>query len=113
MRKIELNLTDYDFEGKDEKLETKTFTVNMKEELSALLRINGIYDGGVEMVDGVDVARQIKNCKEDVLELSETEHALIKKVLDKLIKNEQIKFGGIRYEELVLRVFKAKENGNS
>ena len=84
-------------------------TVEIKEELSSLLRVAGVYDNGVELCDGVEIARQIKDCPDDCLEVSETELKIMKKVLDKLISNEQTKLGGVRYEELILRCFKARE----
>lgn len=114
MKKVVLDLTDYEFEGRDDTGKLTQMKVSMKEELSVLLRINGVYDNGIEMCDGVDIAKQVKYCKEDALTLSETEHNLVKKVLDKLIKDErfQPRFGGIRYEELIFRVFKAKINGS-
>ncbi len=106
MKNYELILTDYDFEGRDEK-GAKTMTVVMKDELSALLRVVGVYDNGIETCDGIDIVKQIKSAKAS-LEVDESELNLIKKVLDKLIKNENFKLGGVRYEELIMRVFKAE-----
>lgn len=107
MKKYELNLTDYEFEGRDEQ-GAKTIKVSMKDELSLLMRIAGVYENGIETCDGIEIVKQIKAAG-DSLEVNESELNLIKKVLDKLIKHDNIKLGGARYEELILRVFKAKE----
>jgi len=107
MKKYELDLTDYTFEAIVER-GTKTFSVNMKDELSALLRIAGVYDSGIEVCDGADIVKQIKSAEKSLV-VDEAELTLIKKVLDKLIKNEKVKLGGVRYEELIVRVFKAEE----
>ena len=102
MKKYTLDLSTY--------TEDKA-TVEMKKELSDLLRMPGVYKDGVETCDGVLIAKQIRECEEDGLEINETELALIKKVMDTLIKKPheplkgQISLGGKRYEEMILRVF--------
>ncbi len=105
MNIYELNLKNYGYEFKDKK-GTRTITVDVKDELSMLLRVAGVYDNGIEICDGADIVKQIKAAKNS-LEVSEVELNLIKKVFDKLIKNDGVKLGGLRYEELILRVFRA------
>ncbi len=118
MKSYKLDLSEYkvDFErfvvkdGKRE-LEKGKEPFDIREELSAILRISGIYKDGVEMVDGVNLARQIKTCEADSIEVNEDELELLKSVLNKLIARQEkpeagiIALGGPRYEELVMRVF--------
>lgn len=102
MKTFELNVTDYKTD-KDE--------VNMREELSQLLRLPGIYDDGVETCDGVILAKAIRESSEDTKTISEEDLTLLKKVMNKLIAKPhqpqlgQISLGGIRYEEMIMRVF--------
>jgi hypothetical protein len=101
MKKYELDLTDY-------KVGESDFPV--KKELSGLLRLPGIYRDGIETVDGVTLARHIL-ASEKFIKINEDDLALIKRVMNTLIGREhrplqgQISLGGVRYEELILRVF--------
>ena len=118
MKKYELDLSEYevDFErwgvkdGKRE-LEKGTEPFLIKEELSGVLRIPGIFENGVAVFDACMLGKQIKSCKADTIEISEDELKLLKTAMDKLIGQEhnpaknQFALGGPRYEELIIRVF--------
>ena len=118
MKKYTLDLTEYevDFERwviKDEKreLEKGTEPFPLKDELSMILRIPGIFENGVAVFDACLLGKQIKNCEEDSLEISEEELKLLKTAMNKLIAREHnpatglIALGGPRYEEMIIRVF--------
>lgn len=118
MNKYELDLTSYpvDFERwviKDEKreLETGVEDLDVKKEISDLLRLNGVYDDGTESFDGLMLAKQIRETETDSIEISKTELILLKKVMDKLIGREHnpakglMSLGGQRYEEMIIRVY--------
>jgi hypothetical protein len=101
MKKYTLDLTDYKVGESD---------FPMQVELSGLLRLPGIYKNGIEICDGVMLARSIVEAG-DSIEINEQDLALVKKVMDILIAREhkpqqgQPSLGGIRYEEMILRVF--------
>jgi len=101
MKEYELDLTDYKVGESD---------FSTKEELSGLLRLPGVYKDGIETVDGVTLARHIIAANK-FIKINEADLLLIKKVMNILIAREhkplqgQLSLGGIRYEELILRVF--------
>lgn len=118
MKKYELDLTEYEvnferWEMEDEKrvLKTGKEPFPIKEELSGVLRIPGIFENGVQIFDGCMLGKQIKNCEADTLVINEDELKLLKTAMDKLIAREhnpaagQIALGGPRYEEMIIRVF--------
>jgi hypothetical protein len=101
MKKYTLDLTDYKVGESD---------FPMKLELSGLLRLPGIYKDGIETCDGVMLARSIVEA-DNSIEINEQDLALVKKVMDILIAREhdpkrgKVSLGGVRYEEMILRVF--------
>ena len=118
MKKYELDLTEYevDFERwviEDEKrvLKKGKEPFPLKDELSGILRIPGVFENGVQIFDGCMLGKQIKNCEEDSLEINEEELKLLKTAMDKLIARDHnpakgmIALGGPRYEEMIMRVF--------
>lgn len=118
MKKYELDLTEYEvdferWEMEDGKrvLKTGKEPFPIKEELSGVLRIPGIFENGVQIFDGCMLGKQIKNCEADTLEINEDELKLLKTAMDKLIAREhnpaagQVALGGPRYEEMIIRVF--------
>ena len=118
MKKYTLDLTEYevDFERweiEDEKrvLKTGKEPFPIKEELSMILRIPGIFENGVAIFDACMLGKQIKNGEADTLEINEEELELLKTAMNKLIAREHspqtgmIALGGPRYEEMIMRVF--------
>lgn len=87
----------------------------IREEIYELLRIPGLFKDGIQVVDAVMLGRKILDCKEDSLELDKDEEKILKTALNKLIARDhnpqagQVALGGPRYEELILRVFRAGE----
>ena len=104
---MKLNLKDYEFEAKGRKGYDK-FTANTKAGLCEIMSVPGIYDNGIEMCDGIKIARKVKNAG-STLNVTESEIALIRKVFDKHIKLGSAFLGGPRYQELVMRVFNSKD----
>ncbi len=118
MKMFDLDLSGYDvdferWEIEDEKrvLKVGKEPFPIRKEISDMLRIPGIYKGGVESFDGLMLSKEIRACDEDTFKLNEDELKLLKAVMDKLINREHnpangiIALGGPRYEELILRVF--------
>jgi hypothetical protein len=82
----------------------------LKVNLSNILRTpieGGIWSNGTEATDAYMLARQFRDCTADFIEINEDEMNLLKKALDKLISKGQI--GGEVHEEMIVRIFKAKE----
>jgi hypothetical protein len=101
MKKHILNLVDYKVGDKD---------IDVTDEFYQLLRMAGVYQNGLEMCDGIILAKSLWECKEATIEITDVELTLLKKVMNVLIKrphNPPMTFslGGPRYEELILRVF--------
>ena len=118
MKKYILDLTKYDVDYErwvieDEKrvLQKGTEPMPVKEELSSILRIPGIFENGVQIFDACMLGKQIKSCEADTLEINEEELKLLTTAMNKLIAREhnpvagQIALGGPRYEEMIIRVF--------
>ena len=86
--------------------------LDVKMELYGMLRLPGLFKDGIEVVDSVLMARNIRDAESDNVELDANEEKLLKAAFNKLIDREhnpqsgQIALGGPRYEELILRVFK-------
>ena len=118
MKTFELDLSSYEvpFERwiiKDEKrvLDKGTEPLPVKEELSSILRIPGIFKNGVQIFDACMLGKRIKSCEADTIEINEKELKLLTTAMNKLIAREhspqkgQIALGGPRYEEMIIRVF--------
>jgi len=101
VKEYKLDLTDYKVGESDFPMST---------ELAGLLRLPGIYKDGIETCDGVMLARSIVKADGSIM-INETDLALVKRVMNILIAREhkplqgQISLGGVRYEEMILRVF--------
>ena len=106
MKKYELSLENYT---------VGTNLIDAKKEMSEMLRLPGIYDDGMGMVDGVILAKEILNCEGESIELDKNQLANVKKVMNRLINRPhnptmgQISLGGQKYEDLVMRVFTIEE----
>ena len=82
--------------------------VNVKRELADFLQMAGVYPGGGDQLcSGMDLAVRIEHNNDDEIELSDGEHVLLKSVLNILLTKTTPPLGGPRYNELIIRVFKA------
>jgi hypothetical protein len=99
-----LNLQNYMAEGEEKE-------IDVKKELSEMLRMPGMYRNGIETCDGIILARSILGCDKETIEITDAELAILKKVMNILIERphnpqmRQYSLGGKRYEEAILRVF--------
>ena len=98
----ELNIANYEVD-KDK--------VDVRQEISEMLRMPGMCKDGLEICDAIILARSVVGSDSDTIELTDVELALLMKVMNTLIKRphnpqqRQYSLGGKRYEELVMRVF--------
>ncbi len=123
MKKFKIDLSDYDIEVKVNKrnedtkkieLVSKKIPYPIKTNLHDWLRLPGMFQGGVEICDACDLAKQIRDAGDDII-LDETELKLLTTAMDILIaqKNDPVRdvqaLGGEIHEVCIRRVFKAEE----
>lgn len=123
MKKYELDLTKYDVtvqvpvtktvDGKEvRQLEDKTDEYPMRENVSIWLRSMGIFKNGEDIAEAVGVAKQIRDCKEDSLQLDEREAGVLKQAVNRLVEltaEGKANLGGEVHEEAIVRVMRMKE----
>lgn len=118
MQTYDLDLSVYEVDKNTiEKVDGKNKVVTVKEtfkvrdELSGMLRLPGVYKDGTESFDGLTLAKQIRECDGDSLTINDDDLVLIRKVLDQLIAAKhdpaqgKMSLGGPRYSEFILRIF--------
>jgi len=110
MKKYELQVGDFDVtfpvrDGNDvvDKIETYKF----REMVGNLLRAMGVFKTGEEIVEAITLAKQIRDCENDMITLDEKEADTLKKCLNVHISKNS--FGGIIHETAILRIFNMKE----
>jgi len=123
MKKYELDLSKYDVtvqvpvtktvDGKDVRvLEEQTDKYPLRDNLSIWLRSVGIFKSGEDIAEAVSVAKQIRDCKEDSIQLDERETGVLKQALNRLVEltaEGKANLGGEVHETAICRVVKMKE----
>jgi hypothetical protein len=123
MKKFKLDLSEYKVtaqvpvtktvDGKEvRQLEDKTEVYPLRENISVWLRSVGIFKTGEDIAEAVSVAKQIRDCKEDSIELDEREIGVLRQALNRLIEltaESKANLGGEIHEEAIVRVVKAEE----
>ena len=123
MKKFKLDLSEYSVtaqvpvtktvDGKEvRQLEDKTETYPLRENISVWLRSVGIFKSAEDIAEAVGVARQVRECKEDSLELDEREMGVLKQALNRLVEltaEGKANLGGEIHEEAIVRIIKAEE----
>ncbi len=123
MKKFKLNLSEYDVttqvpvtktvDGKEvRELEDKIEAYPLRENLSIWLRGVGIFKSAEDIAEAVSVAKQIRDCTKDEIELDERETGVLKLALNKLVEltaEGKANLGGEIHEEAIIRVVKMKE----
>jgi len=123
MKKFELDLTKYDVtvqvpvtktvDGKEvRQLEDTTDEYPLRENLSIWLRSVGIFKSAEDIAEAVGVAKQIRDCKEDSIQLDEREAGVLKQAVNRLVEltaEGKANLGGEVHEEAIVRVVKMKE----
>ena len=102
---VTINLANYKVDGLD---------IDVKDELTKMLKVAGVYANGDQLCSGLDLADHICQLKEgsakpspSEIKLSDDEHNILKHVLNVLIAKATPPLGGPRYNELITRVFRA------
>lgn len=123
MKKYKLDLTKYDVtvtmpvtktvDGKEvRQLEDKTETYPLRENVSVWLRSVGIFKTGEDIAEAVSVAKQIRDCTGDSIELDERELGVLKQAVNRLVEltsEGKANLGGEIHEEAIIRIMKAEE----
>ena len=123
MKKYSLDLTKYDVttqvpvtktvDGKEvRQLEDSTDAYPLRENLSIFLRSIGIFKSGEDIAEAVGVAKQIRDCKEDSIQLDERETDVLKQAVNRLVEltaEGKANLGGEMHEEAIVRVMKMSE----
>lgn len=123
MKKFRLDLSAYDVtvqvpvtktvDGKEvRELENKTEVYPLRENISIWLRSVGIFKTGEDIAEAVQVAKQIRDCTEDSLELDERETGVVKQAVNRLVEltaENKANLGGEIHEEAIVRVMRMEE----
>ena len=125
MRKFRLDLTEYEVtaqvpvtktvDGKEvRQLEDKTEVYPLRENISIWLRSVGIFKSAEDIAEAVSVAKQIRDCTADSIELDEREAGVLKQALNRLVEltaDNKVSpgLGGEVHEEAIVRVIKMEE----
>jgi len=123
MKKYILDLSKYEViipipvtkvvDGKEvREFEMQTQEYPLRENISVWLRSPGIFRTGEDIAEAVSVAKQVRGCKEDSIELDEREAGVLKQALNRLVEltaEGKANLGGEVHEEAIVRVVKMKE----
>lgn len=123
MKKFKLDLSEYkvtaqvpvtkEVDGKEVRLlEDKTETYPLRDNISVWLRSVGIFKSGEDIAEAVSVAKQIRDCQGDSIELDEREASVVKQALNRLVEltaEGKANLGGEIHEEAICRVVKMQE----
>jgi len=124
MKKYELNLEKYDVtvvmpvtKKNDDGTESRVMeeAINdypLRTNISTWLRSIGIFKNGEDIAEAVMLAKQIRECEEDVLVLDEREADVLKQAVNRLVEltaEGKANLGGEVHEEAIVRVMRMKE----
>ena len=124
MKKYELNLEKYDVtvvmpvtKKNDDGTESRVMeeAINdypLRTNISTWLRSIGIFKNGEDIAEAVMLAKQIRECEEDVLVLDEREADVLKQAVNRLVEltaEGKANLGGEVHEEAIVRVMRLKE----
>lgn len=127
MKKYELNLAAYSVtvpkivQNEDGSAKVENGCVVMKDvavayplrdNFATWLRSIGIFNNANDVVEAVTLAKAIRDCKDDVIQLDEREANIMKTMIDKLVAltaENKANVGGELHEEAIIRIMTMKE----
>jgi len=119
MKKFKLDLSEYevtslqpDMDSENHKMKEVTQPYPLRNNLNAWLRGVGIFKSAEDIAEAVGVAKQIRDCTEDSLELDEREAGVLKQAVNRLVEltaEGKANLGGEIHEEAIIRVVKMEE----
>ncbi len=125
MKKYELDLRKYEVttlkpviakdEGTGEEVRKLVDTLDvypLRDNISVWLRSLGIFKSGEDIAEAVSVAKMIRDCKEDSIQLDEREAGVVKQAVNRLVEltaDGKANLGGEVHEEAIVRIMRMKE----
>jgi hypothetical protein len=120
MKKFQLDLSEYKVtvpvpkptEEQPHAMGVEEQPYPLRQNISIWLRSPGIFRSAEDIAEAVSVAKQIRDCKEDILELDEREASVLKQAVNRLVEltaDGKANLGGEIHEEAIIRVVKMKE----
>ncbi len=120
MKKFKLDLSKYEVstqiavkkEDGSHEFEDGVAEYPLRENISIWLRSIGIFKSAEDVAEAVSVAKQVRDCTEDSLELDEREVGVLKQAVNRLIEltaEGKANLGGEVHEEAIIRVVKMEE----
>jgi len=119
MKKFKLDLSEYevtvlvpDMESEKHEMKEVMEIYPLRNNLSMWLRSVGIFKTGEDIAEAVSVAKQIRDCEEDSIELDEREAGVLKQAVNRLVEltaEGKANLGGEIHEEAIIRVVKMEE----
>lgn len=123
MKKFELDLSEYEVmvmnpvtetvDGKEvRKLVEMPDPYPLRSNISVWLRSLGVFKSGEDIAEAVSVAKSIRDCKEDSIQLDEREAGVLKQAVNRLVEltaEGKANLGGEIHEEAIVRVIRMKE----
>ena len=123
MKKYRLDLSEYEVtaqvpvtktvDGKEvRQLEDKTEVYPLRDNISTWLRSVGIFKTGEDIAEAVGVAKQVRDCTGDSIELDEREMSVLKQAVNRLVEltsEGKANLGGEIHETAIVRIMKAEE----
>ncbi len=120
MKKFRLDLSEYDVtvtvpvtkEDGSHVFEDQTNTYPLRENISTWLRSVGVFKSAEDIAEAVSVAKQIRDCTADSIELDGRETDVLKKAVNRLVEltaDGKANLGGPIHEKAIIRVVKMEE----
>lgn len=120
MKKYRLDLSAYDVtvstpvtkEDGSRVFENKTDVYPLRDNISAWLRSVGIFKSAEDIAEAVNVAKQIRDCQGDSIELDGREAGVVKQAVNRLVEltaEGNANLGGEIHEEAIVRIVKMEE----
>jgi len=120
MKKFRIDLSEYEVtaqvpvtkEDGSRVFEDKIDTYPLRDNISVWLRSVGIFKSGEDIAEAVSVAKQIRDCSGDSIELDERELGVLKQAVNRLVEitaEGKANLGGEIHEEAIVRIMKAEE----
>jgi hypothetical protein len=123
MKKFVLNLSEYDVtvlkpvtkivDGKEVRaIENVIEVYPLRDNISVWLRSLGVFKSGEDIAEAVSVAKAIRDCEDDSIQLDEREAGVLKQAVNRLVEltaEGKANLGGEVHEEAIVRIVKMKE----
>ena len=119
MKKFKLDLSKYevtvqvpDMEKEGHQMKTITQEYPLQENINVWLRSVGVFRSAEDIAEAVSVAKQVRDCAENSIELDEREAGILKQAVNRLVEltaDGKANLGGAVHEEAIMRIVKMEE----